>query len=58
MKAIILEAGQGTRLKDLTEHTPNCLLSTGEETILELQIETLKDYGIDDLFLVIGTKGG
>ena len=57
MKAIILAAGQGTRLKDLTEHTPKCLLSTGEETILEHQIETLKDYGINDIFLVIGTKG-
>ena len=57
MKAIILAAGQGTRLKDLTKHTPKCLLNIGEETILEHQIKTLKDYGIEDISLVIGTKG-
>ena len=57
MKAIILAAGQGTRLKDLTKYTPKCLLSIGEKSILEHQIETLRDYGIDDIFLVMGTKG-
>lgn len=57
MKAIILAAGQGTRIKDLTKHTPKCLLSIGGKSILEHQIKTLMDYGIDDIFLVIGTKG-
>jgi NDP-sugar pyrophosphorylase family protein len=58
MKAMILAAGQGTRLNDLTKHTPKCIIKIGEKTILEHQIKTLKDYGIDDTFLVIGTKGG
>lgn len=57
MKAIILAAGQGTRLKDLTKQTPKCLMKIGKRTILEHQIKTLEDYGIRDISLVIGTKG-
>ena len=57
MKAIILAAGQGTRLKDLTKHTPKCIIKLGGRTILEYQVKILKDYGIEDIFLVIGTKG-
>lgn len=57
MKAIILAAGQGTRLKDLTKQTPKCLMEIGEKTILEHQIRALEDYDVKDIFLVIGTKG-
>lgn len=54
MKAIILAAGKATRLLPLTKDTPQCLLKVGEKTILELQIQTLKKAGIEEIIVVTG----
>jgi choline kinase len=54
MKAIILAAGSSKRLGKLTEHTPKCLLSLGDKTILQHQIENLISNGIRDIVLVTG----
>ena len=39
MKAVILAAGQGTRLKKYTENIPKGMLSFMGKTIIERQIE-------------------
>ena len=57
MRAIILAAGQGTRLGNLTASTPKCLVKVGTKSILEWQIKTLNSFGIEDIEVVIGTKG-
>ena len=57
MRAIILSAGLGTRLGDLTKNTPKCLMDIGGITILENQIRTLNEGGIKDISIVIGGKG-
>lgn len=58
MKAIILSAGQGGRLLPLTETLPKCLLSLGEQTIIEHQISNLGACGISDVTVVTGFAAG
>jgi len=54
MKAIILSAGQGSRLLPHTEATPKCLLSLGGETILGHQVRELAAAGISRIVVVTG----
>jgi len=54
MKAIILSAGQGSRLLPLTEGRPKCLLPLGEKTLIEWQIWALTQGGVDDIAVVVG----
>ena len=42
MKGIILAAGRGSRLGQLTDNLPKCLIKLDEETLLERQIKTFK----------------
>ncbi len=46
MKAMILAAGEGTRLRPLTNHTPKPMLPLGERPLLEHIILNLKTCGI------------
>ena len=57
MKAIILAAGLGTRLGDLTKASPKCLVKINGRSLLEWQLRALKKAGCSDIVLVIGTKG-
>lgn len=54
MKAIILAAGQGTRLKKYTENLPKGMLEFQGKTIIERQIEQYKECGIDKIIVVRG----
>lgn len=54
MKAIILAAGKATRLLPLTKDVPQCMLKVGKKTILELQIESLKKAGVEDIIVITG----
>lgn len=54
MKAIILAAGQGTRLKKYTENLPKGMLSFKGKTIIEHQIEMYRACGIDKIIVVRG----
>ena len=53
-KALILEAGVGNRLNELTKDTPKCLLSIGKSTILDFSLQALKDNGINEIIFVTG----
>lgn len=48
MKAIILAAGQGTRLRPLTEDRPKCMVKVNGKSIIERQLETMRACGIKD----------
>ena len=52
MKAIILAAGLGTRLRPMTENTPKALVQVNQKPLIEYQIEFLKEKGINDIFIV------
>lgn len=56
MKAVVLAGGLGTRLKPFTEIIPKPLLPIGEKAILEIQIESLKKYGFDEIYLATNYK--
>lgn len=46
MKAMILAAGRGTRLRPLTEHVPKCMIPINGRPLLEYTIEWLRRYGV------------
>lgn len=54
MKAVILAAGSGTRLKKYTENLPKGMLSFMGKTIIERQIEIYRVCGIEDIIIVRG----
>ena len=54
MKAIILSAGQGTRLLPLTAEIPKCAILLHGKTVLEWQIDELMKSGVDDIVVVTG----
>jgi choline kinase len=56
MKAIILAAGRGSRMKDLTNERPKCLLEFRGKTLLDWQLESLRDAGISEIAIVTGYK--
>lgn len=53
MKAMILAAGLGTRLKPFTDTKPKALLPLAGKTILQWQIERLKAAGITEIVVNI-----
>jgi L-glutamine-phosphate cytidylyltransferase len=56
MKAILLAAGQGTRLRPLTEDRPKALVEVGGTPILIRARESLRAGGIEDLTVVTGYR--
>lgn len=57
MKAIILAAGQGTRLKKYTQDLPKGMLTFQGKTIIQRQIELYRKCGVKDIIVVRGFAG-
>ena len=51
MKALILAAGLGTRLKPLTDSIPKALVEINGKTLLEHSIDHLKRYGVKEVII-------
>ena len=51
MKAILLAAGLGTRLRPLTDHTPKVLVPVCDKPVLEYWLESLNNAGINDILV-------
>src|SRR5205809_8083756 len=51
MKAMLLAAGFGTRLKPFTDHHPKALAEINGKTLLELNIQYLQQFGIYDVII-------
>lgn len=54
MRAILLAAGMGTRLRPLTLETPKSLIEVNGKPLLERQVEFLKEKGINEIIVVTG----
>ena len=54
MKAVILAAGQGTRIRSMHGERPKCLIEVDNDTILDHQLEALSKAGINDVAIVVG----
>ena len=55
-KCLIVAAGLGSRLKGHTENNPKCMLDFGGKTLLQRQLASYKNNGIDDISLIRGYK--
>lgn len=51
MKALLLAAGYGTRLKPLTNTIPKCLVPINGKPLLEIWLDTLSDAGINEFII-------
>lgn len=54
MKAIILAAGEGKRLKPLTDNTPKSMVLVRGQSMLERQLLQLENLGVEDIIIVTG----
>lgn len=54
MKALILAAGRGSRMKQMTTSRPKCLVHLGTKTLLDWQTLALKEGGVSSITLVKG----
>src|SRR3546814_596771 len=54
MKALILSAGQGSRLLPLTESRPKCLIELSGRSLLEWQLLALSRAGLDEVVIFTG----
>jgi len=51
MKAMILAAGLGTRLRPLTDNRPKALVEIDGHTLLEISLSRLREFGIRDVII-------
>jgi choline kinase len=54
MKAVILSAGQGSRLGHLVDDRPKCLIDFSGRSLLDRQLDTLAANGIEEAVVVTG----
>jgi histidinol-phosphate/aromatic aminotransferase/cobyric acid decarboxylase-like protein/choline kinase len=57
MQAIILAAGMGKRLGDLTKDNTKCMVKVHEKTLIERMIHQLSLLNLSKIIIVIGYKG-
>lgn len=54
MRAILMAAGMGTRLRPLTETTPKSLIEVNGMSLLERQIINLREIGVNEIIVLTG----
>ena len=51
MRAMILAAGLGTRLRPLTDDRPKALVEIAGRTPLEITLTRLREFGVHDVII-------
>ncbi len=54
MKAIIVAAGMGRRLRPYTDDRPKCLVEVNGKSILQRQLDAYRAAGVDEVYIVRG----
>lgn len=57
MQAIILAAGMGKRLKELTQNNTKCMVKVGESRLIDRMLEQLDKKNLSRIVIVTGYKG-
>jgi len=55
-KAVVLAAGEGTRLRPITHAVPKEIVRVGKKPTIEHVLEVLKHGGVEDVLIVVGRK--
>jgi dTDP-glucose pyrophosphorylase len=55
-KAVVLAAGRGTRMRELTAEVPKPMIKVRGKPVLQHIVEGLRDAGVSDLLLVVGYR--
>ena len=53
MKAFLLAAGLGSRLRPITDSTPKCMLRIGDRPLLDIWLDSLADAGVHEVLVNI-----
>ncbi len=56
MKAIILAAGVGSRLRPLTDDKPKSLVAINRKSILERMLESIRNVGMKEVIVITGYR--
>lgn len=57
MQALILAAGMGKRLKELTKDNTKCMIEVNGITLIDRMLHQLERYGLSRIVIVVGYKG-
>lgn len=49
--AVLMAGGKGERLRPLTEKTPKPLLTIGDKAIIDYNVDSLIEYGVDNIYV-------
>src|SRR5438445_5458563 len=58
MKAMILAAGLGTRLRPLTDHRPKAMVEIAGRPLLEITLSRLRSFGIREVIINVHYLAG
>ncbi len=56
MKAIILAAATGSRIRRLSKIKHKCLIKIGEKTLITRLVDTLREFDIKDILIITGYR--
>lgn len=51
MKAFLLAAGKGTRLRPITDSVPKCMLRIGDRSLLDIWLDALAEAGVVEVLI-------
>lgn len=54
MKAIVIAAGEGSRMGNLTQNIPKSLVMVNGKSIIQRQIETFRNNGVKEIIVIVG----